>query len=112
MRKAQFPFILAGILIFGLAAGGALGLTIAAAGLAIAYLVSLRLHPRVSHRKCNGTGRHHGAIFTWTTRKCGRCDGGRIVRFGARYWGPDHIRSEHATGKQAREAARDQGSWR
>ena len=48
VKKPQFPWIIAIVLIVGLAAGGALGLILAAAGLFIAYLVSLRLHPRMS----------------------------------------------------------------
>lgn len=39
------------------------------------YLISLQLHPRRVCRRCNGTGRHWGAMFWWADRACTRCGG-------------------------------------
>jgi len=115
MRKAHFPFVLVAILIVGYAVASLLGLILAAAGLFVAYLASLRVHPRIRHtgwRGCGGTGEHRGDVFTWTHRKCPGCNGGRLIRRGAAIWGPEHIRHEHARTKQARATARSSGTWR
>lgn len=115
MRKAHFPWILAIILIGGFIFGHILGLVLAALGLFIAYLVSLRLHPRIRHtgwRGCNGSGEVRGSVFTWAFRKCARCNGGRLIRSGAGYMGAGHIKAEHARTKRARQQARDGHVWR
>jgi hypothetical protein len=112
MRRSQFPWILAGILLLSLAAWGIAGLVLAGLGSAGAYYASLRMHPRVRHRGCNGTGEVRGSVFTWTFRKCPRCAGGRLVRWGAGQWGAPHVRAERARGRQARAKARQEGTWR
>jgi hypothetical protein len=112
VRKTQFPWVLIGILAFGFAAGRILGLVLAATGLLIAYLASLRLHPRTRHGRCNGSGEHHGAVFTWVHRKCPGCNGGRVVRWGAARFGAGHIQAEASRARQARTAARDGNRWR
>jgi hypothetical protein len=43
--------------------------------LVIFYWFSLRLHPRRVCRKCQGTGRHQGAMFWWGDRACTTCGG-------------------------------------
>jgi len=112
VQKNHFPFILAAILAFGFIAGRILGLILAAIGLLIAYFLSLRVHPRMRHGSCNGTGEHRGAVFTWVHRKCPGCQGGRIVRWGAGRWGAEHIRTEASRGREARAAAREANRWR
>lgn len=112
VQKSHFPFILIGILIVGFALGSLLGLILAAVILFVIYIASLRLHPRTRHRACGGTGEHHSALFPWTHRKCGGCQGGRIVRWGARRWGAGHIVDEHSQAKAARDAARENRAWR
>lgn len=112
VQKSHFPFILIGILIVGFALGSLLGLILAAVILFVIYIASLRLHPRTRHRACGGTGEHHSALFPWTHRKCGGCQGGRVIRWGAGRWGADHIQNEHRTTKEAREAAKSNGTWR
>jgi len=112
MRKTQFPWILGGILLLAWAAGGIIGLVLAATGLSGIYLASLRVHPRIRHGRCKGTGEHRGAVFTWTHRKCGKCSGGRIVRWGAGHWGSEPVRAEHQSAVRARAAARESGTWR
>lgn len=115
MQKRHAPWALIAILIFGWAAGHVFGLVLAVAGLGIVYVSSLRLHPRARHtgwRGCGGSGEHHSALFPWTHRRCGGCDGGRKIRWGARRWGPQHIRGEHTDKAAARQAARENRSWR
>jgi hypothetical protein len=115
VRKSSFPWILIGILVVGYAAGHIVGLVLAAAGLFIAYLLSLRIHPRIRHtgwRSCNGSGEHRGAIFTWTFRKCPGCNGGRLIRLGAGHMGAEHIQNEYQKGKRARQQAKDGNVWR
>ena len=112
MSKTRFPWILAGILFVSYAAAGAAGLALAGAGCGAAYGVSLWLHPRVRHGRCNGTGEVRGSVFTWTFRKCPRCQSGRVVRYGAGHWGAGHIRSEYAKAGTARAKARAEHRWR
>ena len=112
VQKRHFPWVLIGILVVGWAAGSILGLILAALGLSIAYGISLRVHPRMRHGRCNGTGEHRGAVFTWVHRRCGRCQGGRIIRFGAGHWGAGHIQGEYTRTKAAQAQARDSNRWR
>lgn len=112
MSRSRFPWILAGILLFSLAAWGVTGLVLAALGSAAAYYASLRRHPRIRHRGCKGTGEVRGSVFTWTFRKCPRCAGGRLIRWGAGQWGPAHIRAENARARLARAKARQDGTSR
>jgi DnaJ-class molecular chaperone len=56
----------------------------------VGYLISIRLHPFTTCRRCNGTNKHQGAIYSYAFRRCRRCKGtGRKVRFGARVLGTD-----------------------
>ncbi len=114
MKKAHFPWILVAILIVGFAVGHALGLILAAVGLFIAYLTSLRLHPRMRHGRCKGSGEVKGSVFVWTHRKCpGKvCQGGRQIRWGAGLWGAGHIRSERTRVVQSKTAAKEGNRWR
>jgi len=112
VKKSSFPWILAGVLVFGYAAGHTLGLILAAAGLGVSYLLSLHLHPRMRHGRCNGTGERKGAVFTWAHRKCPGCQGGRIIRLGAGHLGAEHIQGEYAKGRRTRKTARKNHAWR
>lgn len=57
--------------------------------LAIAYVLSLLLHPHRRCRNCNGTGREPGSMFTWGDRPCSRCGGGpRHRRWGVQVLSP------------------------
>ena len=112
VSKTRFPWILAGILFFSLAAFGVTGLILAALGCAAAYGTSLRLHPRVRHGRCKGTGEVRGSVFTWTFRKCPRCSSGRLVRYGAGHFGAGHIQAEYAKARTARAKARAEHRWR
>lgn len=115
MRKSQYPVAIAIIAIFAFAVFHVVGLVLAALGLTVVYLVSLRTHPRTKHtgfRSCNGTGEHRHPLFPWTFHKCPRCNGGRLIRWGAGQWGADHIRSEHQSTKAAREFAKRNSRWR
>ena len=115
MRKEQFPWTLIVILVLGYLVAHLLGLILAALGLFIAYLASIRLHPRVRHtgwRSCNGSGEKRGSIFTWSFHKCQNCNGGRLIRWGAGHFGPGHIQGEYRRNLEARRKARQNSRWR
>jgi hypothetical protein len=69
------------------------------------YLSSLRVHPRMRHRRCRGTGEHRGSVFTWTHRRCPGCAGGPYHPVGG---GAVGERSHPARG-QAREGSQGEG---
>ena len=54
----------------------------------VGYLISLRLHPFGSCPACRNrraAGRHHGSVYTYSHRRCRRCDGtNRQERWGTR----------------------------
>ena len=114
VRKSRFPWILAGILVVAFAGWHLAGLVLASIGLGTAYFFSLRVHPRMRHGRCKGTGEVRGAVFTWTHRKCpGKvCQGGRQIRWGAGRWGADHIRAERSRAVQSKTRAREENRWR
>jgi hypothetical protein len=112
VQKRHFPLILVVVLVAAFATAGVVGVTLAALGLAVIYWLSLHAHPRARHGRCGGSGEHHSWLFPWTHRKCGGCQGGRIIRRGAAIWGAEHIRHEHARGKAARRTAKSGGTWR
>jgi hypothetical protein len=115
MSKGQFAAVAVIALAVAWGAWHVLGLILAALILFGAYWVSLIIHPRTRHtgwRSCNGTGEHRGAIFGWTHRRCARCDGGRMVRWGAGQFGSERARSEYATRREARRTARNNRAWR
>lgn len=54
----------------------------------VGYCISLKIHPLTKCRLCNGTGRHHGSMYTYAQRRCRKCGGnGRKDRFGTRIFG-------------------------
>jgi hypothetical protein len=115
VRKRHFAVVAAFVLLFGWGAGRVLGLVLAALGLFAAFWLSVILHPRTRHTgfgSCGGTGEHRGVIFGWGHRRCGGCDGGRMIRQGAGMLGTGPVREEYARRRQARRAARDRHAWR
>lgn len=53
--------------------------------LAVAYAVSIRLHPYRPCRRCGESGKHRGTVFRSSFRACYRCGGtGRELRPFAR----------------------------
>lgn len=91
--------VLAGIALLILTAGN---LPLAALGVAvilmIAYWQSLERRPFRPCRKCNGTGRHRGALFTYAHRACPSCGGSsRHRRWGVnQFYGNRPTRAERA----------------
>lgn len=83
--------------------------TIVAGGV---YLASCRLNPRARHWRCQGTGEFRGTLFRHAHRQCPGCRRGRVIRWGARYWGPAHVRTEHVATRRAVAAAREGRRWR
>lgn len=114
MTKGQLYGAAVIVLVICWAAGIVPGI-LATLGVGGLYVLSLLLSPRARHtgfRGCNGTGELHGFLFRHAHRKCPRCQSGRIIRFGARFAGLSHVRSEAATTRAARAAARDEHRWR
>jgi hypothetical protein len=101
------------VLAASFALGSALGLVLAGAGLIAVYLVNVRLHPRILHPKCGGSGRTHDWLFPWVYHRCKGCGGsGRMIRYGAARWGMPHIRQEADQVTKSRAASRSGGTWR
>jgi DnaJ-class molecular chaperone len=51
--------------------------------IAVGYLVSLRIHPLRKCPRCNMSGRHFGAVFPGSYRRCRKCQGrGQLDRVG------------------------------
>jgi hypothetical protein len=113
MRKSRWLIATAVILFAATAAAGPMGFLLGAIGLAVPYAVSLRLHPRTSHRACSGTGRHVSPLYPWANRRCQGCGGtGRQVRHGSRAIGTVPVRAEHRAGIAARAKMRQNRNWR
>jgi hypothetical protein len=115
MRKEQLPWVLIAILVLGYLVLNVVGLILAVLVLFGAYFLSVRIHPRVRHtgwRSCNGSGEKRGSIFTWSFHKCPNCNGGRLVRWGAGHFGPDHIQNEYRRNREARRTAKQDSRWR
>ena len=105
-------FVTAAVVLLLAWAGGVVTGILATAGMGVIGWLAVRIHPRVRHGRCNGSGEHHGFFFRWRFRKCGRCNSGRLISFGAGHFGAGHIQSEYAAGKEARAKARDEHRWR
>ena len=99
------------ILLVCWAHGAESGLTATAIAGAV-YWLSLIFSPRDRHGACNGTGQRHGILFRHAFRRCPRCNSGRIIRLGARFWGLPHIRREAAATGRERALARSERRWR
>ena len=112
MSKARFPWVLAGVLILSWAAWGVAGPLAALAVLGVLYVGSVRLSPRARHGRCNGTGQHQGILFTWVHRRCGGCQSGRVIRWGAAQFGSPAVKAEAARAKAALAAAKQGHRWR
>lgn len=115
VRKSSFPWLLGAILIVAYGGWHLTGLIVTSLGLGVAYLATIRIHPRVRHtgfRSCGGSGEHRGAIFSWRFRKCPRCNGGRLISWGAGHLGAGHIQTEYAKGREARKTAKKNHAWR
>lgn len=103
---------MAGILVVAWAGWHALGLVLALAVLAVVYVSSVRLSPRIRHGRCNGTGQKQGILFTWVHRRCGGCASGRIIRWGAGQWGTPAVQAERVRMRAGLKAAKQADRWR
>ena len=77
----------------------------------VGYAVSLVIHPRARCLRCDGTGELKGGIYGWAHRRCPHCQGGRIVRWGARFWGLGHVRGQARQNRQHAAATRRHERW-
>jgi hypothetical protein len=78
---------------------------------AVLYVVSLWRHPHRKCRKCKGTGRQAGTMFTWGDRPCTTCGGGpRHRRWGTQFlYGGNQVWAEKTAVKARRRKARPLG---
>lgn len=84
-----------------------LALTAAAAVSGAVYLISLRLHPRVPCRACDGSGRTQDRVWKRATGTCPQCSGrGWKTRLGVRFLAP--ARHRRLTGRPAGHKSIDQ----
>jgi len=61
--------------------------TLAVVVYAVAYAISIRLHPYKDCWRCQGRKKHVGSVFTYAHRNCRRCGGaGRKLRMFAKGW--------------------------
>jgi hypothetical protein len=115
MTKGTFAGAAIIVFFFATVARGIEGFFAAALIVGVPYLISVWVHPRTRHtgwRGCNGTGEHRGSVFKWSHRRCPGCDGGRLVRAGAGYFGSERMRNEYHTRKEARKNAKKERRWR
>jgi hypothetical protein len=121
MSRLVVLAVAAVVLLIGWATHGAVGLVLAILAEAIVYFISLRLHPRIRHTgilglgwfTCRGTGESHSRFFPWIFHRDSRCGGsGRIIRWGARRWGPDYVRRAEVLQVTQRASAKRLHSWR
>jgi hypothetical protein len=112
MSMRSWQLTSAAVLLLATVAFHLKGFLIAAVILAVPYLILLRFFPRTRHQACNGTGEVRSRIFPWSFHRCRGCSAGRMVRYGARVFGADHVRNEHKRAVAARKTMRQNGSWR
>jgi len=82
----------------------------AAAGGAVAYLVSLRLHPWRPCRACRGSGKTRDRIWKPASGTCPKCRGGRRPRLGVRVLQPARARGMVPARGSHKSADRRKGS--
>jgi hypothetical protein len=112
MNKRSFFVTLVVAELIGYGSRGLAGAVVVGVIAFAGYAVSVRLHPRVRHRGCNGTGEIKGRIFGWTFRRCPNCDGGRMLRAGNAVAGSSRYAGLYRARRAARARARREGSHR
>jgi hypothetical protein len=76
--------------------------------IAVCYVASLALHSNRRCRRCGGSGRQRGAMFTWGDRLCTTCGGqSRHRRWGVQAFYPQSkTYAERATAEARRRRGR------
>src|ERR1700733_4260334 len=79
--------IVIGIVVAWLAGGvGPVLAILIAIGVTWGYLLSLRLHPEVACKACQGAKRHFGSVYPEASRACRACRGsGLRLRWGVKH---------------------------
>ena len=108
--RRTFPFIFWGLWAAAII-GGSGPLVLIAALLTAGYGVSLVIHPRARCLRCDGTGEVRGGIYGWTFRRCPHCQGGRIIRWGARFFGLGHVRGQARQNRAHTASTRRRERW-
>lgn len=113
MSKTSAVVVGGFIVLLASARYGAAGLIGVGGALFGVYVATVRFNPRIPHRACRGTGRRSGWIVPWAHHRDQECLGsGRVLRWGAKYFGMPAIRAEAVRQKAARSAAKTQRAWR
>jgi len=105
-------FIVVVILAVAGIAGHAIAPFAALAVIGVVYVAWCRLFPHTRHRACGGTGRRGSRLFPWAYHRCGGCQNGREIRWGARVAGTPAIREQHERESADRDLARSRNAWR
>lgn len=108
--RRAFPLWFAGLFVVAIL-GHSLIIGAIWAVLGVGYVISLVIHGRSRCLHCNGTGELRGSVFTWAHRRCPRCQGGRIIRWGAGSVGLPHVRQQAQTARQARQNTTTRQRW-
>ena len=110
MKKGTWVIVTALALIVGWFGWRITGFLAAALIIGITYAIICWFSPRTRHTGfggCNGTGERRSKLFPWAYHRCQGCNGtGRHVRFGARYLGPDHAKTDYQSAKAVRQQRR------
>ena len=101
-NRRTFPFITLGLLVVAII-GHSVALGVIWLIVMAGYAMSLLFHPRARCTHCSGTGELRGGIYSWSFRRCPRCQGGRIIRRGATVFGLSHVKAQAQAQKRARE---------
>ena len=108
--RRTFPFIFWGL--WAATVIGRSGALFLIAGLVtVSYIVSLVVHPRARCLRCDGTGELKGSVYGWAHRRCPDCQGGRIIRWGARRLGLGHVRGQARQNRAHAAATRRHERW-
>jgi hypothetical protein len=99
--------------VLAIAARGLEGFLVVTLAIGAMYLVSVILHPRQRHGRCNGSGEVHSRLFPWVFHRCPGCAGsGRIIRFGAGMFGQAHAQREREDRARTVAARKRDRAWR
>ena len=109
-NRRSFPFIFAALFIVAVISRS-LPLFAIWAVILVGYVISLRIHPRVRHTACNGSGERRGFFFRYKFRRCSGCASGRQVSWGTGHLGTARLRGEYQDGRQAQRNTRFWQRW-
>jgi len=93
--------------IIGIAGAQVIGGIVVTVGIGAIWWWSSRMHPRMRHRACKGTGEVRSWLLPWVFHRCPNCTSGRVVRWGAGHFGAQYAQAEYRKAKATRAAAKE-----